>query len=128
MIDIRRAVSGRVISLVGRASVMDDNTHPLLMRVAVLSLGLGAGVAVWRERWRVRRGLRLIGLWSYLAAVNGGAPEMRLVLDAELASDGDELVKPYWGYAAPWVAAHGFQQAAAEPLSEPAAAIAGRNA
>ncbi len=111
---------------------MDDNTHTLLMRVTVLSLGVGAGVAVWRERWRVRQGLRLIGLWSYLAAVNGGPPEIKLVLEAERASAGGEMVRPYWGYEEPWVAAQRPQEAGTEPLSEPTAAItgqpAGRNA
>ena len=102
---------------------MDDNTHALLMRVAVLSLGLGAGVAVWRERWRVRQGLRLIGLWSYLAAVNGGMPEIKLVLEAERTSAGGEMVRPYWGYEEPWAAAQRLQEAGTEPLSKPTAAI-----
>jgi len=106
---------------------MDDNTHPLLVRVAAFSLGLGAGVAVWRARSRARQGLRLIGLWSYLAAVNGGAPEMKLVLEAEHASDGEEIMRPYWGYEEPWVVAQHLQQAAAEPLSEPTAAITGHS-
>lgn len=106
---------------------MDDNTHSVLMRVAVLSLGLGAGFAVWRERLWARRGLRLIGLWSYLAAVNGGAPEIKLVLEADRASDGSELLKPYWGYQEPWVAAQRVQEARTEPLSEPAAALTGRS-
>ncbi|MCI0855665.1 MAG: hypothetical protein J4N98_03170 [Chloroflexi bacterium] len=106
---------------------MDDNTHPLLMRVTVLSLGLGACVALWRERWRARQGLRLIGLWSYLVVVNGGLPEMKLVLEAERASDGDEMVRPYWGYEAPRVAAQRLLKAATKPLSEPTAAITGRS-
>ena len=96
---------------------MDDNTHPLLIRVTVLSLGLGAGFAVWRERWRVRRGLRLIGLWSYLAALNGARPEMSVVLEAEHTSEDTELVKPYWGYEEPWVTSQRLQAATPEPVS-----------
>ena len=104
---------------------MDDSTQPLLMRVTVLSLGLGACLAVWRERWRVRQGLRLIGLWSYLVAVNGSMPEMKLVLEAERASAGGEVVRPYWGQEEPWVATQRVQEAPPEPLSEPTAAITG---
>ncbi len=107
---------------------MDDNTHSFLMRVTVLSFGLGAGLAMWRVRWRARRGLRLVGLWSYLAALNGGAPEMKLVLEAERMSGGEELMRPYWGYEEPWVAAQRLQEAAVKPLSEPTAAITGRTA
>ncbi len=105
---------------------MDDSTHPLLKRVTVLSLGLGVSIAVWRARWRARKGLRLIGLWSYLAAVNGGRPETKLVLEAERVCDEDELVRPYWGYEEPWLAAQRLQQAATEPLSEPTAAVTSR--
>ena len=120
------AASGRLIPQAGRVSVMDDKTHPLLERLTILSIGLGAGVAIWRARWLGRRGLRLIGLWSYLAAVNGGAPEMTLVLAAERASAGDELVRPYWGSEEPWVAAQRLQEATTELPSGPAG-IAGRS-
>ena len=100
---------------------MDDNTHHHhLVRLTFLSFGLATGVAVWRGRWRVSQGLRLIGLWSYLAAVNGARPDMKTVLEADRASDGTEMVRPYWGYADPLVAAQRLQP-------EPAAAINGRS-
>ncbi len=107
---------------------MDDNTHSFLASVTVFSLGIVAGAAVWRERWRVRRGLRLIGFWSYLAAINGGAPEMKLVLEADEAGDEDELVRPYWGYEEPWLGAHRDEPTGAEALSGPTAAVSSRNA
>ncbi len=107
---------------------MDDNTHPFLKRVTIFSVGLGTGMAAWRMRGVARHGLRIIGLWSYLAAVNGGRPELQAVLAADHASNGTELVRPYWGYEEPWMAAQRLQEAATASLSEPMAAISGRNA
>ena len=101
---------------------MDDNARPVLMRLTVLSIGLSAGVAAWRSRSHVRRGLRLIGLWSYLAAVNGGQPNMQLVLEAEHAAGEGEMARPYWGYEEPWAAAQ-RREADAEPSLEPSAAF-----
>lgn len=105
---------------------MDDNTHHHhLARLTFLSFGLATGVAVWRGRWRVSQGLRLFGLWSYLAAVNGARPDMKTVLEADRASGGTELVRPYWGYEEPWVAAQRLQEPRTEPLKEPTVAITG---
>ena len=107
---------------------MDDNTHPFLKRVTVLSIGLSAGIAAWRMRGVASHGLRIIGLWSYLAAVNGGRPELQAVLEADRTSNGTELVRPYWGYEEPWLAARHIENAETKPLSTSTAAISGHNA
>ena len=107
---------------------MDDNTHPFFKSAAIFSVGLGTGIAAWRMRGVARHGLRIIGLWSYLAAVNGGRPELQAVLAADHTSNGTELVRPYWGYEEPWLAAQRIENPEREPLSTPAAAISGHNA
>ncbi len=107
---------------------MDDNTHPFLKRVTIFSVGLGTGIAAWRMRGVARHGLRIIGLWSYLAAVNGGRPTIDAVLKADRTSNGNELVRPYWGYEEPWQAAQRLEEAATTSLSEPTVAATSHSA
>ena len=95
---------------------MEDRTrHPLLGLGVIAFAGVLAFFALDGPA-RSRRGLRLLGLWTYLAVITRSRPDMALALDAQRKGPNFDTVLPYWGAQA-W--------AAREPVDGQAVATAG---
>ncbi len=98
---------------------MEDRTrHPLRGLGVIVFAGVLAFFALGGPT-RAKRGLRLLGLWSYLAVVNRSGSDTAIALDAQRISADVDTVMPYWG-AKPWPAGVPSSERPVETAGQPA--------
>ena len=76
---------------------MEDRTRHPLRGLGVIAFAVVLAFFALDGPTRAKKGLRLLGLWSYLAVVNRGGPEAAVVLEAQRMSPDTDTVLPYWG-------------------------------
>ncbi len=98
---------------------MEDRTHHPVRRLGIIALaGIVAFFALDGPA-RSRKGLRLLGLWTFLAVVNRGRSETAIALDAQSISPDIDTVLPYWG-ARPWPAKERADEQVVGTTAQPA--------
>ncbi len=76
---------------------MEDRIRHPLQYLGIVALAGTVAFFALNGPARSRRGLRLLGLWTYLAVVTRSRPETALVLDAQRISPETDSLLPYWG-------------------------------